>query len=363
MNKNVLILVNHEVVIYNFRKELVDKLIKEGHRVTISCPTGSKLEELASMGCHIIQQPIDRRSINPVKDAKLFFDYLRTMLKVQPDVILTYTIKPNIYGGMIASLLKIPFVSTITGLGSALHKESLSKKLMISLYKVALKKASTIFVQNKSNLMFLIENGFNESQLQLVSGSGVNLKEFKMRPYPSLEAPIQILFIGRVMKEKGVYELISAAKLLQEKGHQVEFKLAGFLDDGFQMSDEHVPGNVKLVGAIKDVRESIESSHAIILPSYHEGMSNALLEAAATGRPLLASDIPGCNEIIDDELNGYVFDVKSTESIVEKTEKFLQLPHEHKVLMGQASRNKVTLEFDREKIVDTYYKRIMEVSK
>lgn len=363
MIKRVLILVNHEVVIYNFRKELVEKLIREGHEVIISCPAGKKLEELSSIGCHVIEQPIDRRSINPLKDSKLLLDYLRTVIKIKPDIIMTYTIKPNVYGGIIASLLDIPYISTITGLGSALQKDSKSKKILIFLYKLALKKASAIFVQNKSNHNFLIANGFKENRLQLVSGSGVNLKEFDVSPYPPDETPLRLLFIGRVMKEKGVYELISAAKILQEKGHQVEFKLAGFLDDGFQLGDEDIPKNVEIIGSIKNVKESIASSHAVILPSYHEGMSNALLEAAATGRPLLASDIPGCHEIIDDANNGYVFDVKSTESIVEKTEKFIRLPHIRKAEMGSASRKKVTLEFDREQIVETYYKKILEVAK
>lgn len=359
--KTVLILVNHEVVIYNFRKELVQKLVSQGYDVIISCPPGLKLKKLHEMGCKIIEQPIDRRSINPIKDIKLLFDYLKVFKKNKPDIVLTYTIKPNIYGGIISSILKVPYIATITGLGSSLNKESIMKKVMIRLYRVGLKKAKTIFVQNESNMIFLISNGFNQEQLLLVPGSGVNLREFELTPYPNSNVPLRFLFIGRIMKEKGVHELLEAAKELRMKGYNAEFHLAGFLDDRFDFSTTDIPENVKFLGAVNDVKSKIETAHAVILPSYHEGMSNALLEAAASGRPLIASNIPGCNEIIDEPCNGYLFKVGSANSIVEKVEKFILLSYEEKQKMGYASREKVTKEFDRDKIITNYYNKILEV--
>lgn len=361
--KHILILVNHEVVIYNFRKELVEKLISQKYNVTISCPPGLKLKTLEGLGCQVIEQSIDRRSINPVKDAKLILDYFKLCKKLQPDIVLSYTIKPNIYGGIVSTLLKIPYISTITGLGSSLHKESIIKKIMISLYKIGLSKAMAVYVQNESNFLYLVNNGFNPKQLILVPGSGVNLNEFDLKPYPKPDVPIRFLFIGRIMKEKGVYELLAAAKIIKSKGYNVEFHFAGFLDDGFQISPTDIPENVQFLGAVNDVGNKIEASHAVILPSYHEGMSNALLEAAAIGRPLIASNIPGCNEIIDESYNGYLFEVKSIDGIVGKIEKFIRLPYEEKKSMGLASRRKVKNEFNREDIVTEYYNKILEAIK
>ena len=362
VKKKVLILVNHEVVIYNFRKELVHKLISRGYDVKISCPPGPKLKELEAMGCEIIEQSINRRSVNPLQDVKLLFDYVKIFRKIKPDVVLTYTIKPNIYGGIVSSLLKIPYIATITGLGSSLHKESILKKIMIMLYKAGLREAKAIFVQNQNNAEFLVSNGFNQEQLFLVPGSGVNLQEFSSKPYPQPESPIRFLFIGRIMKEKGVYELLSAAKEIKTKGYDAEFHLAGFLDDGFEVSITGIPENVRFLGPIDNIQSEIESAHAIILPSYHEGMSNALLEAAASSRPLLASNISGCKEIINDLKNGFLFEPQSTNSIVDKVEEFISIPYPEKVHMGYASRTKVEKEFDRSIIVDAYLKKITEVT-
>ncbi|MGE9213550.1 glycosyltransferase family 4 protein [Exiguobacterium aurantiacum] len=360
--KTVLILVNHEVVIYNFRKELVRKLVSQEYNVIISCPAGMKLKELEGMGCKVKEVKIDRRNVNPFKDVKLLFDYYKLFNEVKPDIVLTYTIKPNIYGGLVSKLFKIPYISTITGLGSALHKESMIKKIIIMLYKMSLRKAKAIYVQNKSDFDFLVSNSFNKNQLVLVPGSGVNLLEFNLKTYPPPDLTTRFLFIGRVMEEKGIYELLSAAKELESKGHNIEFHIAGFLDDNFQFS-KGIPDNVKFLGVVNDVREKISTAHAVILPSYHEGMSNALLEAAATGRPLLASNIPGCREVIDEPYNGYVFKVKSVTSIVEKIETFIQLAYDEKKKMGRASRKKVEIEFDREIIVMSYYNKILEVLK
>lgn len=359
--KQILILSNHHAYTYNFRKEVIQSLLNEGHKVCIVAPYGEKIELLKEMGCEYLELSLDRRGINLKNDIQLMYGYHKIVRRVKPDVILSYTIKPNIYGGIVSRVHKIPFIPNVTGLGSAASSNKLISKLVLFLYRLAFKKTSHVFFQNKENRDFFLNNGF-KLNYEVLPGSGVNLNEYVPAPYPIESNTYDILYVGRVMKEKGVNELLSAAKILENRAVPVQFRLAGFLDDGFDISNLSEHKNVELLGARDDVPSLIEKAHAIILPSYHEGMSNALLEAAASGRPLLASDIAGCREIIDDNKNGFLFEAKSANSIVDKVEAFISTSYAEKVRMGSASRNKVEEEFDRSIIVKAYLNKITEVT-
>ena len=360
--KKLLLLSNHHAYTYNFRKEIIQSLLNDGYNVTVVAPYGDKIELLKDMGCDYVDLPLDRRGMNLKNDIQLMYRYYKIVRRLKPDVVLSYTIKPNIYGGIISRLTNTPFIPNVTGLGSAVNSNKVISKLILFLYKIAFQKSSHVFFQNEQNRDFFLRNGFNFNY-DVLPGSGVNLNEYRITPYPIESNTYEILYVGRVMKEKGVNELFDAAKILYDKGIPVHFKLAGFLDGEIDASNLDKYTNINLLGPRDDVPTLIEKAHAVILPSYHEGMSNALLEAAASGRPLLASNIAGCKEIVDDGKNGFLFEAKSAKSIVEKVEKFIATSYPEKIKMGYASRTKVEEEFDRSIIVNSYLNKIMEVVK
>lgn len=354
MKKKILFLVNHEIVIYNFRKELVVELLEQGYDVIICSPNGEKIQKLIGLGCEFIEINIDRHGQNPFSDIALLCKYYKIINKVKPFAVLTYTIKPNIYGGIACSLKGIPYYVNITGLGNALEKIGFLRSLSIFLYKISMRKVNKIFVQNSQIKDFFIENNISK-KLSLIPGSGVNLKEFNLLPYPEEHDFVNILFIGRLMKAKGVVELLEAAKRL--KNEKIKIKMIGFLDDN--ISDELFDSdNVEYLGFQSDVKKYIEECNAVILPSHHEGMANVLLEASACGRPVLGSDIYGIKEIIDDGVTGYLFEKGCSNSIHDSIMKFKNLTHEKRRDMGLKARKKMEEVFDRKIIVDMYIKEI-----
>ena len=216
-NKKILILANLDVGLYKFRKALIKELIDQGNEVYISLPKGMLVQNLKEMGCHFIETPVDRRGINPATDLKLMMRYFNILGKIKPDLVITYTIKPNIYGGIAARFKRIPYAVNITGLGTAFQNENMIKKLVVFLYKLSCKKAKTIFFENEGNKQVFIENNIiKESRSCTLPGAGIDLDEYKMTPYPEESRNIRFLFIGRVMKEKGVEELFKAAKNIKK---------------------------------------------------------------------------------------------------------------------------------------------------
>lgn len=361
--KKVLILVNHDVVIYNFRKELVKQLLEDNCKVYISSPYGKKIDYLVDMGCEYIETNIERHGTNIYKDLKLILKYRRMIQKVKPDVVLSYTIKPNIYGGIACRLMKVPYIATITGLGSALEKKSLMQKGLIKLYKYALKDIKTLFLQNESNKKFFVNHKIAINKHKLIPGSGVNINEFALEDYPSESDELKLLFIGRVMKDKGIEELIEASRLLKEKKLNISIDAIGFYEGDYKerVKELNKTNLITFHGPTNDVKKFIKKSHAVILPSHHEGMANVLLEAASMGRPILASSIPGCKETFDEGITGFGFEPKNVESLVKSIYKFIELSHEQKIEMGILGRKKIEQEFDRKKVVSAYMREIKNI--
>ena len=354
----ILILINNDLGLYNLRKELIEKLIEENFEVYISLPNGPKIENLKKLGCKYIETNIDRRGMNPINDLKLISKYRQIIKAINPDVVLTYTIKPNIYGGIICGLRNVPYIVNITGLGSSIEKKNFLSKMIIEIYKVALKKAKCVFCQNREIYKFLKDKNFNKN-LRVIPGSGVNTEFFNVREYPRSNMQT-FLFSGRIMKEKGMEEYFAAAKAIKKKYNNVSFKILGFFEEDYKekISNLQDEGIVEYCGETLDVRSVLESVNCVVLPSYHEGTSNVLLESASMGRPIIASDIPGCKEVINNEESGYVFEVKNTEQLIEKIEKFLDLSYEQKKRMGLNGREKIEKEFDRKIIVNEYLEEI-----
>lgn len=358
--KKILILINNDIGLYKFRKEFIKDLLLE-HEVSISLPDGPFVKELVNMGCKFVDTEINRRGINPITDIKLIMKYQEILKRIKPDIIYTYTIKPNIYGGLLARINNIPYITTITGLGSSIQESKILQKIIVNLYKVSIKKAQRVFFQNIENFIFFQSNQIiSKENTELVSGSGVNLNHFSYQTYPTQTTEINLIFIGRLMKEKGILELFKAAEYFKNKEQKIIFHILGFMEDNLDENLNKLIEEETLVyhGQQSDIRPFLKKSHAIIHPSYHEGMSNVLLEAAASGRPILASNIPGCREAFDEGVTGFGFESKSTENLIEAIEKFIQLPHEEKEKMGILGRQKMENEFDRQQVVDAYIKEL-----
>lgn len=362
--KKILVLANNDIGLYNFRKEILKGFIDKGYEVHISLPNGERVDDLQKMGCIYHETLIDRRGMNPIKDSRLFLRYVKLFRKVKPDLVLTYTIKPNVYGGMVARLTKKPYVVNITGIGSAFHKDGLIKKIMIKMYQIATKKADVLFFQNEENQEVFLENNIKGNEAILLPGSGVNLTDYSFYPLDQTKDNIEFLFIGRVMREKGIDEYIYAAQEGQKNKLNCVFHVIGDIEEEIyaqKLADLHEAGTINYHGFHKNVQSYIEQSDCIVLPSYHEGMSNTLLEGAASGRPLIASNISGCKEAIDDGMNGYRVEKGNAEDLYEKIKKFVSLSFEDRQAMGQYSRVKIEKTFDRRLIVKKYQEIVFQL--
>lgn len=349
--KKILILANNDVGLYKFRKELIQELLKD-NEVYISLPDAQLIPLLVNMGCHFIDTPVDRRGINPITDLKLIKKYFSIMKEVKPDLVITYTIKPNIYGGFVSSLKNIPYAINITGLGTAFQKDNFIKKLVSFLYRISCKKAKVVFFENKENKEIFIQNKLiKEKQAYQLNGAGVNLDEYPFTIYPSTDN-IRFLFIGRVMKEKGIDELLEVANRIKKEYNNIEFDIVGPMEDNYkEIIDSFINESIiNYYGYQNDVKPFVEQCHCFVLPSYHEGMANTLLECAAMGRPLITSNIHGCKEAIHN--NGYLCNVKDADDLYCKIKEFIELDYEEKKTMGIQSRKHVEEVFDKKKVVE-----------
>ena len=360
--KKILILTNSINGLYSFRRELIEVLLVKNYDVVISAPIDSKTNYFKQIGCNLIETVISRRGTNPISDFKLLLNYLRIIKKVKPDAVLTYTIKPNVYGGIACRIMRVPQISNITGLGTAVENKGILQKITLMLYKIGLKKSKCIFFQNKENMRFMQSNDIGVNNGRLILGSGVNIGQHKFETYPLEKENIKILFIGRLMKAKGIEELFDAIKIVKGKYSTVEFHFVGGREENYDAVISTLAKDKLIMyhGRQPDVHEYIKNSHALINPSHHEGMSNVLLEAASTGRPVLASDIPGCRETFDEGISGLGFTVKNVDSIVETIISFVKLSYEEKMKMGIAGRRKIENEFNRSIIINAYLKEIQE---
>lgn len=349
----ILILANLDVGLFQFRRELIGTLLKE-HQVTISLPDGDLVRPLEEMGCRFVDTPMDRRGINPIKDAGLLLRYLKLLRKEKPELVITYTIKPNIYGGIVCRLLKIPCANNITGLGTAFQKKGLLQTLVTTLYRAALKKAKVVFFENAENRHFLVDKKIVKAeQACLLNGAGVNLKHYSYISYPADTATTRFLFMGRVMQEKGVDELFAAMDRLYRNGAPCVLDVLGHYEENYaEIIEKYTSlGWLRYHGYQKDVRSFIEQAHCFVLPSWHEGMANTNLECAAMGRPLITSNIHGCKEAVIEGVSGLLCEPQDTDSLYEAMERFMELSREERIAMGKSGRQHMEAVFDKENVV------------
>lgn len=364
MNRKILFIVNHDLVIYNFRKELVQKLIEEGYQVYVSSPNGKRIPELIEMGCVFIETPVNRHGKNPINDIKLLSNYKKIIKEIKPLCVLTYTIKPNIFGAIAARKYGIPCLANITGLGTAVEKDGPLQFITTSLYKYAFKDINTVFFQNEENLNFFENKSIsNKKKYCLLPGSGVNLEEFEYIDYPKDNEIIKFVFISRIMKEKGIDLYLEASKVIKEKYPNTEFHICGFCEEDYLsiLDDYSENGYIIYHGMVDDIKEILSEIHCTVHPSYYpEGLSNVLLESSAIGRPIITTDRSGCREIVGNN-NGYLIKKNNTQDLIDVVEKFILLNESDKKSMGLKGRAFVEKYFDRNFVVDQYLKMINDL--
>lgn len=356
----VLLLMNCNVSLYNFRNELVDMILTHNSELIISVPKGKYDDFYRKKGCILIDSPIERRGVNLINDLKLSKYYANLIKQYKPDIVLTFTAKPNIYGNIAARKFGVKTISNITGLGFGFHKMIISKIMKI-LYYVSIKKANFLFLQNEGDMMKLKKLHLLPKDYKVISGSGVNTTIFCYKKYPTHNV-IKFLYMARVIKEKGIDEYLYTAKCMKEKyGDKVEFLVAGFYDEEKYKNIIEEYENYNIItycGYIEDKVKLYEDINCIVVPSYSEGMSNVLLEAGSTGRATIASEIHGCKEIILDAESGYLFELKNKEDCLNKVELYYNLTNSEKKEMGKRASEFIKKNFDRSIIVKEYEDKI-----
>lgn len=360
--KKVLFLVNRDFVLYNFRIELVQRLLDEKYEVYICLPYGEKVDEMVKMGCKYIPVEIDGRGTNPVRDFKLILDYRKIFKEVRPDIILMYTTKVCIYGGIVAGHLHIPYLENISGLGTAVENKSPIQKFMIQLYKNAVKKADCVFFQNNDNFEFFKNYNIKCRKYKIIPGSGVNLERWHAMEYPTEKNGIHFLFIARVIREKGIEEYLKCARYIHKKYPETVFHVLGPCDGNYKniLDKYQKDGVIRYHGMVQDTREFLKSAHCTIHPSFYpEGISNVLLESSACCRPVITTDRSGCKDTVNDGVSGYICKQQDTKSLIACVEKFLSLSTEERRQMGLQGREKVRKEFDRQIVINQYMKEIV----
>lgn len=361
--QKVILLVNDTTYAYNLRKEVIQRLIEEGHEVVVVCALLLLQEELKTLGCRLIGVEDGRRGTNPVEDAKLLAKYLKILRREKPDTVLTYNIKPNVYGGMACRLLGIQYMPNITGLGTAVENPGILQKITTHLYKIGIAGAACVFFQNVGNEQFFRERKLlsKKSCTVLLPGSGVNLKEHQAEPYPLCDT-VNFLYVARVMKEKGIDLYLECARAIHARYPNTVFHICGMCDDEAYLDvlkEEEKNGIIRYHGHQKNMLPFFAMAHCIVHPSYYpEGMSNVLLEAAASARPIVATNRSGCRETVDDGKTGFVVPIKDEAALIAAVNKFMQMTWDKRRKMGVEGRKKMEREFDRQIVVNAYMKEI-----
>ncbi len=361
---------NHEIGVYSIRHDLVVELSKN-YDITVLTEVDDSFKNGDLEGV-VKFIDVGRSVLNPLSAAKYNSKLHKALQAIKPVVCLTFTIRPAIYGNIVTRKLKIPTISTITGTGPLFESSSLSYRVARWLYKRVLKKTKFVFFPNFDDLNAFVERGYiKEEQARRVPGSGVNYDKYLPQPSSRInDGKFTFLFISRLVKDKGVMEFIEAASLLKDKYPHAEFHIIGPLwganKKSLTVTEEELKGWIDRKWIIyhdkqKDVKPFMADADCVVMPSYREGMSNVLLEAASMARPLIATDVTGCRDIVEDGVNGFLCKVKDGKDLAEKMKKMMELSTTARTEMGKKGREKMIREFDKKIVVQSYIKAIDEV--
>jgi glycosyltransferase involved in cell wall biosynthesis len=355
----ILVVANESRFISKFKLELLQQLILKSHQVIVVCDDKYKLLKNMSGEITLYDIPTNNRSLNPLSFVRLILRYNSIILKHNPDVIISFTVKPNIIMGMISRYKKIHQIQTITGLGSGYHNSKILRLVIMLMYRISTSDYLVRFHENSS-----IKNVFKNSNIRakidlVINGSGVNLVKYSILPMTNNLVCV-FTFIGRVMKEKGILELLEAASLLDEKGINFRILIVGDITN-FPIKDLNISNRIEICGYREDIVSVLERTDCLIHPSHHEGMANVVLEASASGRPSIVSNIPGCKEEVVDGITGYTFEVKNAHDLADKMIRFINLEPSIKQNMGIEARAHVAKFFNRNDVNQDYIKAIDDI--
>lgn len=346
---------------WNFRAEVLRHFAERGFRVSVVVPYDETyFEKFRGIGCEPYVLEMNAKGTNPLMDAGVIVRFVRLMHRLRPDLSITYTIKPNIYGGLAARWTHTPYLPVTTGLGYVFIKDTWVSRVAKLLYRVAFRGAEKVWFLNSDDVeSFRAARLVADYKVELLPGEGIDLSAFSVCPVVC--GPPVFLLVGRMLRDKGVAEYVAAATAIKEKYPEVRFQMLGAVwDDNpaavsrSQLEAWTKDGNVEWLGQTDDVRPYLERSTCVVLPSYREGIPRTLMEAAAMGRPLVATDVPGCRDVVEDGVNGYLCEAKSVESLTAALEKVLNLTLREREKMGRRGRKLMEERYDVKHVVAQY---------
>ncbi|MGL4566998.1 MAG: glycosyltransferase family 4 protein [Fusobacteriaceae bacterium] len=352
--------------VFIFRGGIIKSLVEDGHKIKIVAPDDGRVDTGEILGAESIDIQVDKRGVNPLRDMLLFFQLLKIYRKERPELIYHYTIKLNIYGTLAARILGIKSIAVLTGLGYSFVQEGLVSKIAKALYKFSLKGAQEVWVLNSDDRDYLLREGIApKEKLFILPGEGVNTEKYKALPRERGDKEMIFLMVARAFFDKGFREYEEAARIIQKEYPQVKFQFLGALGegsrggvDGKYMDKLVLEGTMEYLGITDDVPSVVKEADCVVLPSYREGISMVLLEAASMEKPIIATNVTGCREIVEDGITGFLVEPRSSESLAEAMKKFLKLNSSEKKIMGRKGREKVIDEFDERIIIEIYKKKV-----
>ena len=364
---HILMTVNAAWNIWHFRRPVVEALISDGHSVTVLAPFDDSVPELEKLGCRLLDLKMNLQGLNPLDELRLVFRFIRIFRAEQPNIVISYTIKNNIFGACAARILGIPFLPNISGLGTAFLSGRLIKAVSESLYRRVFERLPTVFFQNPEDSALFIERSMIQlEQVRLLPGSGIDLSHFTPTPMPPVDEAPLFLMIARLLRDKGVVEFVDAAKQIKAIYPRARFQLLGAVDSSNRSAIDAAlvrrwveEGSVEYLGTTNDVRPAIAAACCVVLPSYREGAPRTLIEAAAMARPVIATDVPGCRAVVDSGVSGFLCEVRNADSLAMAIRRFLELPPDGRRAMGQAGQVKMEREFDQALVVKAYREALM----
>ncbi len=363
--QRILISINASWNIYNFRRSLIEALQQNGYEVITAAPNDAYSERLAALVTSHHPISMSNAGSSPIQDFILFCRYIRLLKKLKPDIMLGYTIKPNVYGSFACALLKIPIINNVSGLGTVFIKRNWVTLIAKMLYRQAFRFSSCVFFQNgEDRALFIRENLVDEVKTRIIPGSGIDLNHYQPRPKTSKNG-IHFVLISRMLRDKGIGEYVEAARIVKQQYPNATFNLVGphGIANRTAISSDEIQrwvaeGTMNYLGETDEIRDVIAANDVVVLPSYREGMSRTLLEGLAMGTPLIATNVPGCKHTIDDGKNGFLCKLKDSKDLAKQMIHFIELSDEKRAEMGKASRKKAEAEFDQNIVINAYIEKI-----
>jgi len=316
---------------------------------------------VSELGAEHLPLPLDGKSVGPIRELRSLVFIGRTVRRLKPAYVFNFTVKMNIYGGLVCALNRVPFANNISGLGTAFIHDSWLFRRVRQVYGLVNKRAEHLFFQNEEDLSVFRRSGLlGDTPVTLLPGSGVDLQRFQASPLP-VSGPVIFLMIARLLGDKGVREYAEAAALLKKHGENVRCQLLGQLgvSNRTAITEEEVnawqaSGWVEYLGETDDVRPFIEKCHVLVLPSYREGMPRTVLEAAAMGRPAIVTDVPGCRQAIEPDVTGWLCEARNSHSLAEQMERVLRMALQDVEKAGALARRRMEESFSEERVVTVY---------